>query len=115
MEVLKGRTHFVGGQTEVLKALRSLPKETFFLQRNAKIIDLDEIQPNDFVQINFRLLGGKGGFGSLLRSFRIHRSSNQMMMRELSGRRVHDVKEEERLGRWCRRQQEKEKERLKKR
>lgn len=50
------------------------------------------------------------GFGSLLRSFRMHRSTNQLMCRDLSGRRLSDVKEEERLRRWIEKKAEREKE-----
>lgn len=55
------------------------------------------------------------GFGSLLRSFRIHRSSNQLMCRDLSGRRLADVKEEEKLKKWISKASDREAEKERKR
>merc|ERR1711983_66404 len=45
------------------------------------------------------LLGGKGGFGSLLRSIgaQIEKTTNHEAMRDLSGRRQRDVNNEQRL------------------
>ena len=60
------------------------------------------------------ILGGKGGFGSLLRSFRIHKSANQLMCRDLTGRRLADVKEEERVRKWVAKKEEREKSQKKK-
>lgn len=75
---------------------------------------MDQLGEDDWFHVHGRLLGGKGGFGSLLRSFRIHRSSNQLMMRNLEGRRVHDVKEEARLKKWVEKKTEREKEKIRK-
>merc|ERR1712098_509796 len=51
------------------------------------------------VTLDGGLPGGKGGFGSLLRSIRAHgeKTTNHEAMRDLSGRRQRDVNNEERL------------------
>jgi len=54
-----------------------------------------------FVRISFRLLGGKGGFGSLLRSQKGgKKTTNFDAMRDLNGRRVRHVKAVERIKEW---------------
>ncbi len=55
------------------------------------------------------------GFGSLLRSFRIYRSTDQDMCRDLSGRRMRDIKEEEKLKSWISKKAEREAEKERKR
>ena len=47
-------------------------------------------------QLNVRLCGGKGGFGSMLRALgaQIEKTTNHEAMRDLSGRRVRDVNNE---------------------
>jgi len=61
--------------------------------------DWETLKNDDNFQVHLRVLGGKGGFGSLLRSFgsQFYKSTNQDMCRDLSGRRLKDVKEEEKL------------------
>ncbi|KAI1719594.1 telomere stability and silencing domain-containing protein [Ditylenchus destructor] len=89
--------------------VQKLSPECYYLECHGRIFQsLDEIGPDELIQLHFRCLGGKGGFGSLLRSFRIHKSSNQLMMRDLSGRRQADVKEEERLKKWIAKKEERE-------
>ncbi|KAI6189716.1 Replication stress response regulator SDE2 [Aphelenchoides bicaudatus] len=116
MEVFNQRSLFSGYETGVIDSIRDLPLESYYLISSGKFVNVDDIQPADVFQINFRLLGGKGGFGSILRSFRISKSSNQLMCRDLNGRRIGDVKESERLKKWNSKKadREKEKERKKK-
>ncbi|KHJ82466.1 hypothetical protein OESDEN_17840 [Oesophagostomum dentatum] len=72
--------------------------------------------PSDAVfQLHFRLLGGKGGFGSLLRSFRVNKSTNQLMCRDLNGRRLASIEEEQKLRKWIERTAEREREKIAKR
>ncbi|GAU90807.1 hypothetical protein RvY_03172 [Ramazzottius varieornatus] len=58
-----------------------------------------------------RLRGGKGGFGSLLRSFgsQISKNRNQDACRDLSGRRIRNVKAEQKIQELAGRQADKEK------
>lgn len=45
-----------------------------------------------------RVLGGKGGFGSMLRAIgaQIEKTTNREACRDLSGRRLRDINEEQR-------------------
>ncbi|CEF65725.1 Protein-tyrosine phosphatase, receptor/non-receptor type domain and Sde2 N-terminal domain-containing protein [Strongyloides ratti] len=60
------------------------------------------------------LRGGKGGFGALLKAFRISKSSNQRDSRDLSGRRISDIEEEKRILKWIEGQSKRELEAAKK-
>uniref|UniRef100_A0A1I7XLL9 Replication stress response regulator SDE2 n=1 Tax=Heterorhabditis bacteriophora TaxID=37862 RepID=A0A1I7XLL9_HETBA len=55
------------------------------------------------------------GFGSLLRSFRVNKSTNQLMCRDLNGRRLASIDEERKLKKWIEKAAEREKEREMKR
>jgi len=59
-----------------------------------------------------RLLGGKGGFGSMLRAIgaQIEKTTNREACRDLSGRRLRDINEEKRLKAWIEKQTKREKE-----
>ncbi|MCP9264694.1 Thioredoxin-related transmembrane protein 1 [Dirofilaria immitis] len=87
-----------------------IPEDLFYVTVNGKIADWKSLEEGIHFQVHFRLRGGKGGFGSLLRSFRIHRSTNQLMCRDLSGRRLADIKEEEKLRKWIEKAGEREEE-----
>lgn len=66
------------------------------------------------VPIHLRLciLGGKGGFGSMLRAIgaQIEKTTNREACRDLSGRRLRDINEEKRLKAWLEKQGERERE-----
>lgn len=57
------------------------------------------LRNNSHVDILIPLLGGKGGFGSLLRAIgaQIEKTTNRDACRDLSGRRLRDIKREEEL------------------
>lgn len=114
MEVFNKRSLFSGFENGIIQKIRNLPTDSYYLLSKGQFIELDAIQPNDVFQINFRLLGGKGGFGSVLRSFRISKSTNKLMCRNLQGRRVGDVQEEERMRKWVAKKADREKEAKKK-
>ena len=61
--------------------------------------------------VSLRLAGGKGGFGSLLRSMNPKKTlaDNYDSCRDLSGRRLRTVQMEQRMDEWQARQQEEEK------
>ena len=61
--------------------------------------------------VSLRLPGGKGGFGSLLRSMNPKKTlaDNYDSCRDLSGRRLRTVQMEQRMDEWQARQQEEEK------
>ncbi|CDW52165.1 Telomere Sde2 domain containing protein [Trichuris trichiura] len=83
-----------------LKELLLIPKQWVSVRLNGKIVtDWHSLTEEDDYEVRARLLGGKGGFGSLLRSFgsQFYKSTNQDMCRDLSGRRLKSKKDEERL------------------
>lgn len=57
-------------------------------------------------------MGGKGGFGSMLRAIgaQIEKTTNREACRDLSGRRLRDINEEQRLKNWIAAQADREKE-----
>ncbi|KAG8249772.1 silencing defective protein Sde2 [Homalodisca vitripennis] len=59
-----------------------------------------------------KILGGKGGFGSMLRAIgaQIEKTTNREACRDLSGRRLRDINEEQRLKNWISQQAERERE-----
>nr|SVE75564.1 EOG090X0OE5 [Daphnia dolichocephala] len=66
-----------------------------------------------FVRTSVALVGGKGGFGSMLRAIgaQIEKTTNREACRDLSGRRLRDINEEKRLKDWVSKQADREKER----
>ncbi|KAE9551110.1 hypothetical protein FO519_005668 [Halicephalobus sp. NKZ332] len=99
-DLVKPGLHYAG-DSEFMEKLQKIDPNFYYITVGTNLLkSIDELGPEDFFQLNFRLLGGKGGFGSLLKSFRIHKSANQLMSRDLTGRRLADVREEERLRRW---------------
>ncbi|XP_053618082.1 splicing regulator SDE2 [Plodia interpunctella] len=74
---------------------------------NLKFNDLNYV-----VRVYKRLLGGKGGFGSMLRAIgaQIEKTTNREACRDLSGRRLRDINEEKRLRKWLQGQEDREKE-----
>lgn len=66
---------------------------------NGKIVYDDDVLANNVkVHLVPRLLGGKGGFGSMLRAIgaQIEKTTNREACRDLSGRRLRDINEEQR-------------------
>lgn len=70
----------------------------FYLLLNGKILNGD-IPQNGIVHVVPRMLGGKGGFGSMLRAIgaQIEKTTNREACRDLSGRRLRDINEEKRV------------------
>lgn len=67
-----------------------------------------QINESDVIQITPLVLGGKGGFGSLLRSFgkQITKSTNKEACRDLTGRRIRHVNNEKKLKEFLSKQSE---------
>ena len=86
--------------------------EAYFTNEGRIVNHVSDIQ-SQHVFLNVRLCGGKGAFGSLLRFIgsQIEKTTNREAMRDLSGRRLHDVNNEQRLQDWNERQQERERQR----
>uniref|UniRef100_A0A0N4ZQG4 Replication stress response regulator SDE2 n=1 Tax=Parastrongyloides trichosuri TaxID=131310 RepID=A0A0N4ZQG4_PARTI len=96
--------------------LQSIGEDNFSLVFNGKNISLNDVKKygNVVLQVNYKLKGGKGGFGALLKAFRISKSSNQRDSRDLSGRRISDIEEEKRILKWIEGQSKRELEAAKK-
>jgi hypothetical protein len=61
----------------------------------AELVDVDQ---TNFVQLQLRLLGGKGGFGALLRTSKgTKKTTNFGACRDLNGRRLKDIQLEQKL------------------
>lgn len=103
---------------KLIKDLRELNKNDFYITCNGKIVQRhEEIKEGNLYRIVPRLLGGKGGFGSMLRAIgaQIDKTNNREACRDLSGRRMRDVNNEKQLKEWVAKKAEKEKEREEKR
>lgn len=89
-----------------------LPEDFYFTQNGRKVTpqNTDELDLEASIQTIFRLLGGKGGFGSMLRAIgaQIEKTTNRDACRDLSGRRLRDINEEKRLKAWLEKQQDRE-------
>ncbi|KAF6207471.1 hypothetical protein GE061_015917 [Apolygus lucorum] len=88
-----------------------ISKESYYLKSDGRIVS----KPSDVgnsVQAVPRLRGGKGGFGSMLRAIgaQIEKTTNREACRDLSGRRLRDINEEQRLKKWISQQGERDKE-----
>ena len=79
------------------------------IHRNTEEVILNDKIPS-FVDIRLRIVGGKGGFGSLLRGgqpgTQKKKNTNYGACRDLNGRRIRHVKQEEELAKWNKEQEE---------
>ena len=86
--------------------------DTFRLMQNGKNL-IDQVDLNQVMHVELRgsLLGGKGGFGSLLRSVKpkAQQDDNFEACRDLSGRRLRHINNERRIREFHQRQEEEEK------
>ncbi|GBN95174.1 Replication stress response regulator SDE2 [Araneus ventricosus] len=92
--------------------------DDFKLDYNGKLLEGQHVVPRDAtVQATFSLPGGKGGFGSMLRAIgaQIEKTTNREACRDLSGRRLRDINEEQRLKKWIAKESEREAEKARRR
>lgn len=86
----------------------------FYITVNGKRVsdDFDLLTCEYPVRIHSKLVGGKGGFGSMLRAIgaQIEKTTNREACRDLSGRRLRDINEEKRLRKWLEGQADRERE-----
>ncbi|CAH1640866.1 unnamed protein product [Spodoptera littoralis] len=114
--------HFISDLdcTDVLSLKREIsqkhgvPVEDLLATLNGRLVsdDYDIRTSNNVVRLSSKLVGGKGGFGSMLRAIgsQIEKTTNRESCRDLSGRRLRDINEEKRLRKWLEGQEEREKE-----
>ena len=74
--------------------------------------DEEEISRDCSLELVCGLVGGKGGFGSMLRALgaQIEKTTNKDACRDLSGRRLRDIKEEDKLKEWVAKKADRERE-----
>ncbi|XP_076267707.1 splicing regulator SDE2-like [Rhynchophorus ferrugineus] len=91
---------------------QGLDKREFYLLSNGKRWGNFEDVVSGKVEVVLRILGGKGGFGSMLRSMghQFSKNTNKDSCRNLDGRRLRDVNEEKRLRSLCEQHMNQEKE-----
>ncbi|KAH8363252.1 hypothetical protein KR084_007617 [Drosophila pseudotakahashii] len=91
-------------------ASQNLQPEEYYLVSNGKRLEGE--LPGGDVHCILRLVGGKGGFGSMLRAIgaQIEKTTNREACRDLSGRRLRDINEEKRVRAWLDKQGERERE-----
>lgn len=91
-----------------------IPVEDLFVTINGKLVcgDFKLGNGEHVVRVCPRLVGGKGGFGSMLRAIgaQIEKTTNREACRDLSGRRLRDINEEKRLRKWLEGQEDRERE-----
>ncbi|XP_057316380.1 splicing regulator SDE2-like [Hydractinia symbiolongicarpus] len=93
-------------------------KTDFYLTCNGKLLNHgDVITSSCIIRSHLSVLGGKGGFGSMLRALgaRIEKTTNHEACRDLSGRRMRDVNNEKQIAEWLKEKETKDEEREKKR
>lgn len=76
-------------------------ESNFYLTSQGKKVSQTNYDYDRQSNINIcpRILGGKGGFGSMLRAIgaQIEKTTNREACRDLSGRRLRDINEEKRM------------------
>ncbi|XP_015792189.1 replication stress response regulator SDE2 [Tetranychus urticae] len=103
-------------------SIEGIPIDSFKLYLNGKLLS-DSIMSTypckSLVPITMHplLLGGKGGFGSMLRAIgaQIEKTTNKEACRDLSGRRLRDINAEKRFKEWVSKKGNEEAEKEKKR
>lgn len=92
--------------------MQNLDPQVFNISHNGKNLRRDDtiikVRDGQDVLINLYIpvLGGKGGFGSMLRAIgaQIEKTTNREACRDLAGRRLRDVHTEERIKDWVNKQ-----------
>uniref|UniRef100_S4RR83 SDE2 telomere maintenance homolog (S. pombe) n=1 Tax=Petromyzon marinus TaxID=7757 RepID=S4RR83_PETMA len=102
----------------ILGAMKGLPSDDVFVLCNGRLArDEDVVVPACCYRLHAKLLGGKGGFGSMLRALgaQIEKTTNREACRDLSGRRLRDVNSEKAMAEWLKQQTDREAERAERR
>ncbi|XP_046818731.1 replication stress response regulator SDE2 [Vespa crabro] len=91
---------------ERFEEIIGVSRENFYIVHNGRTINESNIFLHGCATIIPKLLGGKGGFGSMLRAIgaQIEKTTNREACRDLSGRRLRDINEEKRLKAWIEKQ-----------
>ncbi|KAI4498516.1 hypothetical protein M0802_006451 [Mischocyttarus mexicanus] len=97
---------------ERFEVITGASRKNFYVVKNGRTIEKNNELLDGRATIVPKLLGGKGGFGSMLRAIgaQIEKTTNREACRDLSGRRLRDINEEKRLKTWIEKQAEHKKE-----
>jgi len=98
---------------ECIRERLTIEPDNFYLVQNGRRISDDSLMDTNLpVMAVPCILGGKGGFGSMLRAIgaQIEKTTNRDACRDLSGRRLRDINEEQRLKRWFSKEGERDEE-----
>ncbi|XP_067841284.1 splicing regulator SDE2 isoform X1 [Heptranchias perlo] len=90
---------------------QGFPIADVYLKCNGKLVgEEEELHHGAIYSLEPRLVGGKGGFGSMLRALgaQIEKTTNREACRDLSGRRLRDVNHEKAMAEWIKKQAERE-------
>ncbi|CAH8437794.1 unnamed protein product [Schistosoma turkestanicum] len=76
--------------------------DVYYTYNGRLVNNMEGIPKYALLKVHYRLRGGKGGFGSMLRAIgsQIEKTTNHEMCRDLSGRRMRDVNLEKKLKEW---------------
>lgn len=99
-----------GNPYELVSHELNVDRRSFYLTLNGRRVHDEHISAGCVLHAIPRLLGGKGGFGSMLRAIgaQIEKTTNREACRDLSGRRLRDINEEKRLKTWLSQKEERE-------
>jgi hypothetical protein len=92
-----------------------IPIDEQALYHNGRLIhrssNLESLSSASLIDVNLKLQGGKGGFGSLLRGQAISKRkiTNFDASRDLQGRRIRNVKYQQKIMEWAKKKKEEEK------
>ncbi|XP_045505197.1 replication stress response regulator SDE2 [Colias croceus] len=98
---------------QIVSQKYGVPYDDLYVTSNGKIVSSDQcLHADSVIRVCTRLIGGKGGFGSMLRAIgaQIEKTTNREACRDLSGRRLRDINEEKRLRKWLEGQEDRERE-----
>uniref|UniRef100_H2YGT8 SDE2-like domain-containing protein n=1 Tax=Ciona savignyi TaxID=51511 RepID=H2YGT8_CIOSA len=112
-----GIKHLTVRNNQVIDTFKVSEKSSFYFTKNGLLFTQGEsLRNGDYVRAKVRFLGGKGGFGSMLRALgsQIEKTTNKEACRDLSGRRMRDVNNEKKMFEYVQQKAEKEKEKEKK-
>lgn len=108
-------SHSLNSLSDIADSVSSnlrLSLHEFYFTQNGKLANEATCQCHGNLHLHLRLVGGKGGFGSMLRAIgaQIEKTTNREACRDLSGRRLRDINEEKRMKAWLDKQKEREEE-----
>lgn len=107
------RQFCVGDLIKFIFKDQTFQDSTFYVICNGKKLANDTLLEEKTYHFVPRLVGGKGGFGSMLRAIgaQIEKTTSREACRDLSGRRMRDINNEKKLKEWLSKEAEREQER----